>query len=57
MKKESAKQSGEPLKSKSQKATIPAKPPTGGNDKAVGKEIAGSKGTGGKAMAKKGGRK
>ena len=57
MKKESTKQSGEARKSKTQEAKIAAKPPTGGNDKAVGKQIAGSKGTGGKAMAKKGGKK
>ena len=56
MKKESAKQSGEARKSKSQEAKIPATG-TGGNEKAVGKQIAESKGTGGKAMAKKGAKK
>ena len=57
MKKESAKQSGEALKSKSQKAGIPAKAPTGGNDKALGKQLTGAKGAGTGGNEAKGGKK
>lgn len=45
MKKESAKQSGEPRKFKGDEAKVKATG-TGGNDKAVGKQIGGAKGAG-----------
>jgi len=45
-KKESAKQSGSARKTAADKATIASKPGTGGNTKAIGKQI-GGKGTGG----------